>query len=75
MAEFKDTPEQALAKTTDRHLSLTANAGSGKTTVLVDRFMNIILNKDKVIEPKKVTAITFTKMENKLCIASSYYFS
>lgn len=65
MAVFRDTEEQLFAKTTDRHLSVTANAGSGKTTVLVDRYVNLISGKNKemrLVEPKNIVAITFTKM-------------
>jgi ATP-dependent helicase/nuclease subunit A len=65
MAKFKDTREQALAKSCDRHLSVTANAGSGKTTVLVDRYLRLLIGEKGVpsqIDPKRIVAITFTKM-------------
>ncbi len=53
-----DTREQLLAQALDRHLSVMANAGSGKTHVLVSRFLNLILND---VDPKHITAITFTR--------------
>lgn len=53
-----DTREQLLAQTFDRHLSVTANAGSGKTRVLVNRYLNLVLND---VNPKYITAITFTR--------------
>ncbi len=53
-----DTREQLLAQTFDRHLCVTANAGSGKTRVLVNRYLNLILSG---VSPKKITAITFTR--------------
>lgn len=60
------TSEQELCLRTDRNLSVMANAGSGKTFVLVQRFIKIIDeinidNKDMRIDPSRVLAITFTK--------------
>jgi ATP-dependent helicase/nuclease subunit A len=62
MAEkYTDTREQSLAQCYDRHISVTANAGSGKTTVLEKRFINLLLNKNFNIEPRRLIAITFTR--------------
>lgn len=72
--EFKPTPEQELAQSYDRDIVVTANAGSGKTSVLVDRYLSILLNynifDDKsyktdslnniVLDPRQIVAITFT---------------
>lgn len=63
--EQKPTREQTLAKSIDRHISVTANAGSGKTSVLVDRYYKIITEGDKAnnippVEPRDIKAITFT---------------
>lgn len=52
-----DRQRQALAL--DRHLSVTANAGAGKTKVLVERFLQIVLGTDTPIN--QVVAITFTE--------------
>lgn len=61
----RPTREQTLAKSIDRHISVTANAGSGKTSVLVDRYYKIITEGDKAnnippVEPRDIKAITFT---------------
>lgn len=55
------TREQCIAQSLDRNMCVTANAGSGKTTVLVEKYLNIILEERLHIDPKKVVAITFTK--------------
>ncbi|MFA6571306.1 MAG: UvrD-helicase domain-containing protein, partial [Bacteroidota bacterium] len=61
----KFTREQIMSLSFDRHLAVTANAGSGKTTVLEQRYLNILLNSEgidnKQIEPKDIVAITFTR--------------
>ncbi len=53
------TESQKKAHDIRRHLSVTANAGSGKTTVLVSRFIDILLNTDTKID--EIVAITFTE--------------
>ncbi|MDI6803108.1 MAG: UvrD-helicase domain-containing protein [Bacteroidota bacterium] len=53
------TESQKKAHDILRHLSVTANAGSGKTTVLVSRFIDILLNTDTKID--EIVAITFTE--------------
>jgi len=52
------TPEQTNALSLDRHLAVTANAGSGKTSVLIHRFIRILLETNT--ELRNVVAITFT---------------
>jgi len=62
------TEEQQLAFMRDRHISLTANAGSGKTTVLVNKYLDILLNyktKDDAVPKRnvlRILAITYTKV-------------
>src|SRR2546427_8643422 len=52
-------PEQELAAhTLDRHLSVTAGPGAGKTTVLVERYLEILRTQKVSVE--NVVAITFT---------------
>ena len=51
------TREQSLALLTDRHIAVTANAGSGKTTVLVERFVRLLL---EGVDIRSIVAITFT---------------
>lgn len=52
------TPYQKAALNFSRHISLTANAGSGKTFVLSRRFVEIALNDG--ISLSSIVAITFT---------------
>src|SRR5262245_39627201 len=52
-------PEQRLAAhTLDRHVSVTAGPGAGKTTVLVERYLHILRTHD--ISVDQIVAITFT---------------
>lgn len=52
-------PEQILAaRTLDRHVSVTAGPGAGKTTVLVERYLHILRSED--ISVDQIVAITFT---------------
>lgn len=57
MASF--TPHQSEALNYTRHISLTANAGSGKTMVLTQRFLDIVIRGN--VSLQNVAAITFTK--------------
>ncbi|MBI2419691.1 MAG: UvrD-helicase domain-containing protein [Ignavibacteriales bacterium] len=57
MASF--TPNQQEALNYKKHISLTANAGSGKTKVLTKRFLDIVMHED--ISLRNIAAITFTK--------------
>lgn len=52
------TPYQKKAVDYKNHISLVANAGSGKTFVLGNRFIEIYLNEE--IELSSIVAITFT---------------
>jgi ATP-dependent helicase/nuclease subunit A len=57
--ERKLQPEQAAAAyTIDRHISVTAGPGSGKTTVLVERYLHILRTQKLSID--QIVAITFT---------------
>lgn len=51
--------QAAAAHTLDRHVSVTAGPGSGKTTVLVERYLHI-LGKNPKLQIDQVVAITFT---------------
>ncbi|MEE9431045.1 MAG: UvrD-helicase domain-containing protein [Melioribacteraceae bacterium] len=53
------TTYQQKALAYDKHISLTANAGSGKTTVLAKRFVEILTNEK--VSLNNIVAITFTK--------------
>lgn len=52
------TSHQLEALDYSKHISLTANAGSGKTFVLTERFIQILLNEN--ISLKEIVAVTFT---------------
>ena len=60
MAKRELKKEQAdAAHTLDRHVSVTAGPGSGKTTVLVERYLHI-LRTNKNLGIDQIVAITFT---------------
>ncbi len=67
---FKPTPQQKEAITTiDRHVAVTAGAGSGKTRVLVERYLNLL---GHGVPVERIAAITFTKkaaqeMKDRIC--------
>ena len=52
------TPHQEAALHYKNHISLTANAGSGKTFVLSQRYLEIAVNEE--IPLRNIAAITFT---------------
>lgn len=52
------TPHQQAALNYSKHISLTANAGSGKTFILSRRYLEIALNEN--IPLRNIAAITFT---------------
>ncbi len=53
------TPKQKQALDINRHISVTAGAGSGKTTVLVERYLKILQVGN--VKPQQIVAITFTE--------------
>lgn len=55
------TREQKIAFIKDRHLIVNANAGSGKTSVLVGKYLDLVLDKSNPLFPKEIVAITFTE--------------
>ncbi len=54
------TPSQQKALSTERHLAITANAGSGKTRVLVMRYVDLFV-RYRDLTTRNVAAITFTE--------------
>ncbi|MCK9426921.1 MAG: UvrD-helicase domain-containing protein [Ignavibacteriaceae bacterium] len=58
MRQVKLTEDQQHALEIKKHVTLTANAGSGKTFVLTQRFLEILLKTNTSI--KQIAAITFT---------------
>ena len=53
------TNQQLKALDLNRNIIVTAGAGSGKTTVLVERYVRILL--ERGVEPAHILAITFTE--------------
>ena len=53
------TPSQEEALNIEKHVCVTAGAGSGKTTVLVERYLKILREGDA--KPQEIVAITFTE--------------
>ena len=53
------TPSQQEALNIDKHICVTAGAGSGKTTVLVERYLKIL--REGNVTPREIVAITFTE--------------
>ena len=57
---MNETREQILGRSIDKHISVSAGAGSGKTRVLVNRFIHI-LEQNPDIDIRSIVAITFTR--------------
>ncbi|MFK0732682.1 MAG: UvrD-helicase domain-containing protein, partial [Gloeotrichia echinulata HAB0833] len=55
------TREQHIAQSADRHLAVTAGAGAGKTSVLVQRFAHLLFDPSIYADVRSITAITFTR--------------
>lgn len=53
------TPSQQAALNIEKHICVTAGAGSGKTTVLVERYLKIL--REGNVTPREIVAITFTE--------------
>ncbi|MBI4358478.1 MAG: UvrD-helicase domain-containing protein, partial [Candidatus Omnitrophica bacterium] len=58
MAELTETQKQAV-ETIDRNVCVSAGAGTGKTRVLVERFIYLVGR--KLARPNEILAITFTE--------------
>jgi ATP-dependent helicase/nuclease subunit A len=73
------TKNQKKALDLNRNLVVSAGAGSGKTTVLVNRFIHILINEPS-LELRNIVAITFTKkaateLKEKIFIALNDQFT
>ena len=56
-----DAQERLQAATTfDRNVVVTAGAGTGKTTLLVDRLVHLIMREPEPLEISQIVALTFT---------------
>ena len=56
---MKLTRSQQEALNIETHVCVTAGAGSGKTTVLIQRYLKILRERD--VTPREIVAITFTE--------------
>src|SRR5918996_2803513 len=56
--EARDAQARALAVDPARNVALEASAGTGKTRVLVDRYVGLLL---AGVKPRNILAITFTR--------------
>ena len=56
--ELRDAQARALAIDPTRNVALEASAGTGKTRVLVDRYVGLLL---AGVKPRNILAITFTR--------------
>src|SRR5215831_5992060 len=60
-ADLADTPaRQRAVGTFDRNLVVTAGAGTGKTTLLVDRLLQLLLRDPEPLKITDIVALTFT---------------
>ncbi|GAB5466083.1 MAG: helicase-exonuclease AddAB subunit AddA [Candidatus Kapaibacteriales bacterium] len=55
------TKEQEYGLINDRDATMVANAGSGKTSVITQRYIKLITNMDNPVLPVNILAVTFTK--------------
>ncbi|MDO8545874.1 MAG: UvrD-helicase domain-containing protein, partial [Nitrospirales bacterium] len=60
MAEIRDAQARMLAATTfDRNVVVTAGAGTGKTTLLVERLVHLIVKSPDPVPVSEIVALTF----------------
>ncbi len=52
--------QEKVISVRDRNILVSAAAGSGKTAVLVERIMQIVMNKDNPVDVDKLLVVTFT---------------
>ncbi|HLA62204.1 MAG TPA: UvrD-helicase domain-containing protein, partial [Nitrospiraceae bacterium] len=56
-----DSQDRLLAETTwDRNVVVVAGAGTGKTTILVNRILNLLLREPNPLTITEIVALTFT---------------
>jgi ATP-dependent helicase/nuclease subunit A len=59
--DLRDARERERAATTfDRNVVVTAGAGTGKTTLLVDRLVHLLMRDPEPLEITQIVALTFT---------------
>ena len=55
-----ETDRRAAVATFDRNLVVTAGAGTGKTTLLIDRLVHLLLRNPEPLKITEIVALTFT---------------
>ncbi|MBI1819688.1 MAG: UvrD-helicase domain-containing protein, partial [Nitrospirae bacterium] len=56
-----DAPERERAATTfDRNVVVTAGAGTGKTTLLINRLIHLLMKEPRPLKVTEIIALTFT---------------
>jgi ATP-dependent exoDNAse (exonuclease V) beta subunit len=58
MIDFTPTQQQAIEQF-DQNICVSAGAGSGKTSVLVERFLQLVVHKQ--VSPRRILAMTYTE--------------
>ena len=60
-SEFADAADRRAAVTTfDRSVVVTAGAGTGKTTLLIERLVHLLLRNPEPLKITEIVALTFT---------------
>jgi ATP-dependent helicase/nuclease subunit A len=60
-ASLSDAQDRVLAQTTwDRNVVVKAGAGTGKTTILVNRMLNLLMREPQPLAITEIVALTFT---------------
>jgi ATP-dependent helicase/nuclease subunit A len=58
---LSDSRDRVLAETTwDRNVVVVAGAGTGKTTILVNRILNLLMREPDPLPLTEIVALTFT---------------
>jgi ATP-dependent helicase/nuclease subunit A len=61
LSALTDSRDRLLAETTwDRNVVVVAGAGTGKTTILVNRILNLLLREPNPLAITEIVALTFT---------------
>ena len=53
--------QRKVIETRDKNILVSAAAGSGKTAVLVERIMQLVMDKNNPVDIDKLLVVTFTK--------------
>ncbi len=55
--------QEKIIHSEDQHINVIANAGTGKSTVIVERVANLVLNKN--VSPERIYLTSFSRVANK----------